>query len=517
MRIRFTTKLTLGLACLSGIVLAFGITGIIYIYQQHNNAQLILRNNHRSLIYANNMDDALLQMASSGHYSGKAAQQFRNNLQLQLHNITEPGEAVSSYYLLQAFNALMRHPGDAATINSLRAHILEVEKINQQAILAKSQAGHLSVQKAITVLVIIAVLLTLFSIIFINRLYAYDNIRLAQLKSEKARIEAIIRQMRDGIIGFDDNRQVLFINQAAARLFQLNEKQVIGMNADHLSQKNDLIKIALDKQDLTPVRMMQEDKPVYYQKEVIGRDADIPGEVLIFRDITPFQELAEAKTHFIATVSHELKTPISAVKMCLSLLKDQRVSHLDCSQRELLDSIEDDIARLLAITSELLDLAQVEAGNITLRQQDITANDIVQRATDAVRVQAKQKQVRIRIHLPETLPLIYADPEKTAWVLVNFLTNAIRYSPEQAMVQVRAERCGTQVVFTVQDEGPGIADVYLPRVFDRYFKVPGSGSQQGTGLGLAISREFIEAQHGSIHASSEYGRGATFSFSLPIK
>jgi signal transduction histidine kinase len=160
-------------------------------------------------------------------------------------------------------------------------------------------------------------------------------------------------------------------------------------------------------------------------------------------------------------------------------------------------------------------MSQVETGNIQLKLQPVQAADIVQQAIEAVQFKAQQKQVNLKLNLADKLPLVNADQEKTAWVLINFLTNAIKYSPDSGTVAIYVTQKNKWVEFEVTDLGKGIEEKYLPRIFDRYFKVPGS-SKTGTGLGLAISKEFIEAQGGSIQVHSEIGTGSSFSFLLNI-
>jgi len=213
-------------------------------------------------------------------------------------------------------------------------------------------------------------------------------------------------------------------------------------------------------------------------------------------------------------VSHELKTPISSIKMSARLLTDLRVGQLNGEQQELIRSITDDADRLLKITGELLNMSQVETGNIQLKLQPADPATIVDQAVQAVLFQAQQKGIRIHAAVADDLPLIQADVEKTSWVLINFLTNAIKYSPDQSGVEVAVYRSEDKVEFLVTDHGKGIDEKYLPRIFERYFKVPGTHDRNGTGLGLSISKEFIEAQGGHIWVSSQVGEGSRFGFRL---
>ena len=161
-------------------------------------------------------------------------------------------------------------------------------------------------------------------------------------------------------------------------------------------------------------------------------------------------------------------------------------------------------------------MAQVETGNIQLKLQQTSPQQVVMTAQQAVQTQATQRNIHIHYQVEEGLPAIQADAEKTSWVMVNLLTNAIKYSHENSIIEVIVKRSDNTVVFSVTDHGRGIEEKYLSRIFNRYFKVPGSIEKAGTGLGLAISKEFIEAQGGEISVTSTYGEGSTFSFSLPV-
>jgi len=161
-----------------------------------------------------------------------------------------------------------------------------------------------------------------------------------------------------------------------------------------------------------------------------------------------------------------------------------------------------------------LDLSQVETGNIKLDINKVDPRDIIALALEAVKFQAERKHVIIRNNALKDLPRIQADADKTTWVLVNFLTNAIRYSAENGSVQVNCMMSNGRMQFSVEDNGPGIDEKYLSRLFEKFFQVPGTPT--GTGLGLAISKEFIEAQGGNIGVESQVGRGSKFLFTLRV-
>jgi len=557
---KLKTKLSLGLSFLFAVILVFGILGIFSINRLSNDAEKVLKNNHESLVYSNNMLKALEKISSSE----KAKKDFDDNLKKQEANITEPGELEATREVRTNFTELLAAPADSSNYPQIRMGLQIINDLNQNAILKKNNIVQRTANDAKLWLTIIFTVLFLVTLTFIfnfpailsnpitkltegiveiagknyskriylkqkdefgelanafnsmaEKLNEYESSNLAQLRFEKSRIEIIINQMKDGIIGFDGKKKILFLNAVAEKLLGVKEADVLGKYSADVAVHNDLMRTLLQDAGKKELKIYADNKESYFSKDVLNvmNNEEVIGQVIVLKNITPFHELNEAKTNFIATVSHELKTPISSIKMSAQLLSDNRVGNLNQEQTELIKSISDDSERLLKITGELLNMSQVETGNIQLKLQPVRAADIVQQAVEAVQFKAQQKQVALKISIDDKLPMVNADQEKTAWVLINFLTNALKYSPENGTVEINATRKSNAVEFTVKDSGKGIEEKYLPKIFDRYFKVPGS-SKTGTGLGLAISKEFIEAQGGSISVQSEIGTGSSFSFIL---
>lgn len=560
---RLKTKLTLGIGFLFLVIVVFGVFGIISIHRLKGDADRVLKNNYETLVYNNNMLKAMEHLRSDS----LALRLFENNLLLQEKNITEPGEKDGTILVRQYFEQLRINRNDSVAQAGIRQSIQLINDLNQEAILHKNQNARDSAESAATWMTIIFTILALIAFtlvlnfpgvisnpirqlsagisaianknysrrihlsqkdefgdlanafnIMAEKLDEYEHSNLARIKFEKRRIEAVINNMRDAIIGFDEKRQVLFLNSVAESLIGLREKDVIGKYAPDLALRNDLMRTLLQDEPRAELEIFADGKKSYFVNERIEvrNEEERIGDVIVLRNITPFHELDEAKTNFIATVSHELKTPISSIKMSARLLDDARVGNMNKEQQDLLHSIKDDADRLLKITSELLNMSQVETGNIQLKIQAASAEDIIQHAVQAVQFQAQQKQMSIKTDIAPSLPGVMADLEKTSWVLINFLTNAIRYAPEASSIEVTASRKNDKVSIAVRDHGIGIDEKYLTRIFDRYYKVPGNYEKSGTGLGLAISREFIEAQGGNIWVESRIGEGSRFGFDFPV-
>ncbi len=357
-----------------------------------------------------------------------------------------------------------------------------------------------------------------------EKLQEYHNSNLYKLSFEKKRLETLINNMHDPIIGLDYEGIILFINDEALKILGLKKEDSIGKAAIEIAKTNDLMRsLVLNDAENSkkPMKIYADSKESYFEKEQVnititptGEEKAIEiGNVIILRNITFFKELNFAKTNFTATVSHELKTPISSIKMSLQLLENPNTGGINEDQKQLIESIKDDSQRLLKITGELLELSQVETGKIQLNIEKSNPYEIVSHATKAVKTKAEQKQIEIIIVAEANLPLIKADKEKTSWVLINFLTNAITYSSENSKIIVALKQKNNQIIFQVIDTGKGIDSHYKNKIFEKYFQIPGS-HKSGTGLGLAISKEFIEAQNGTIGVESELGLGSIFSIHL---
>lgn len=579
---KIKTKLRAGFGFLFVIVLGFGLIALFFLHSISSKAKLILKDNYESIGYVAQMR----KVVDAGGYPWPRTDPtvFERNLKLQKDNVTEPGEKIAVQRLAAGYEKLKNaRSAEAAAIaqREVRFALSDIEQVNLKAIRAKNETAKMEYSRAETYIALAAsfcfVVLFTFVVNFpgfvanplaqfsqgirqvgngnylqrlhfdnndeftelavsfnamAKRLHEWENSNLSKLKSEKSRIEAIIAQMQDAIIGVNEKGELLFLNQLAAKLIGLDEHSTVGLDVGELMQRNELLKNIIQSQgDNKMLKIYADERESFFQLESreivvpnIETDQNQPivasgrsaGKVFVLKNVTQFKELDQAKTNFIATVSHELKTPLSSIKMSLKLLKDIRVGEMNQEQLELLEHINDDSDRLLKITSELLDLSQVESGNLKLSFSLARPIEIVRFALDAVKLQADQKSIQLELSCEDDLPKVNVDLQKTAWVLVNFLSNALRYSSEKSKVLIEVERKDGLVVFSVRDFGKGIEDRYQKRLFDRYFQVPTDGmNKSGSGLGLAISKDFIEAQQGRIGLESGLGEGSRFFFSLP--
>ncbi len=350
-----------------------------------------------------------------------------------------------------------------------------------------------------------------------EQLEFFESSNLNKILFEKRRAEAVINSLKDASIGIDKNETVLFANGQALQLLGLSAKEIVGMKTADVSDRNDLFCYLLEEKATTPFKIVVDNKENYFVKETIDMGAATDGSrVIVLKNITSFKELDVAKTNFIATVSHELKTPLAASDFSIRLLEDQRVGTLTTEQQELVQSLKADNQRMLRILSELLNLSQVEAGKIQLSIRPVDIGKVVADSVSAVAAAAKEKNISIEETVEAGLPPVKADADKMVWVLNNFLTNAIRYSPEKSVVVIAVKKEGNEMAFSVTDRGQGIDESYQSRIFERYYQVPGRSDKKGSGIGLAICKEFVEAMGGRIWVSSKPGEGSRFGFTLSM-
>lgn len=570
---KIKVKLFLGVGLLFVMVMLLTILGGVYVNKLSVETKNILVANYNTLDYSRQM----LISLNDGIQKKENADKFFENLTRQQNNITEPGEKEYTDQLTKDFNILKKAYNDSI-FRKVNEDITNVMLLNMHAIQRKSMVATATADKAIFWITLVGTCCFLIAFVLLmnlpgnvanpikkltesikeiadqnyservhfekhnefgelanafntmaQKLEEYRAGNLEKLMIEKKRIETLINNMKDPVFGVDDNNRILFMNEEAGKISGLKNNNVLGKQIQDVAVNNDLIRSLISglfmgegeiEMTQAPMKIFANNKESYFEKHIIpikitptGESHEkLIGNVILLRNITSYKELDFAKTNFIATVSHELKTPISSIKMSTELLKNSNIGLLNEEQSSLVESIKEDAVRLLKITGELLNMTQIETGVIQLSVKPTPIKNMVEYAINANRLAAEQKQ--IKFYTQDTMPVAMVDNEKTAWVLTNLISNAIRYSYENSVVSISTEQDDNYVKITVKDNGQGIPPQYLEKVFDRYFRIPGT-RKEGTGLGLSISKEFIEAQGGKIFVESEFGSGTAFTIALP--
>lgn len=564
---KIKTKLTLGVGLLFLMIVLLSIISSVNIYKQKSDTEKILIANYNSLEYAKNMMLALDKISEDQRQTAV----FKDNLTLESKNLTENGENDAYFSLRSHFQNFLATP-NAETEKLIRNDLVEIMRLNMNAIVLKSDTAIATSQNAITWVISLGTVcfIIAFTLLFnlpeniarpireltesikqianknyhervhfegslefedlansfnsmAEKLEEYQSSSLSKQLMNKKRVEMLIANMHDPVIGLDENNSINFINEEALKISGLVREDILGKSAADIAVNNDLLRELLrnaTKESISdsPMKIFADNKESYFEQEIIPISI-IPtgelekkeaGKVILLRNVTAHKELDFAKTNFIATVSHELKTPISSMKMGAQLLKNEKFGLLNDQQKELLKSIEEDGERLLNITGELLNLSQAESGNIRLSIKDCNVADLVKTALYNNLTIAENKEVGLISQLKTTQEeIVKADFDKTVWVLNNFLSNAIKHSKAGQEIIVSTEKIADKVKFLVQDFGEGIDQKYHTKVFERYFQIS-EDHQNGTGLGLAISKNFIEKQGGEIGVESVKNEGSTF-------
>ncbi len=572
---KIKTKLNAGVGLLFLMIIVLSALSGWYINQLKKDTNNILAANYNTLQYSRNMLLALEEINSDP----LAYNVFEKHLEKQKRNVTEPGEKEATENIAVHFKFLKKQPDNAGLLSSIRKDIAELMQLNMVAIEHKSSIADETAKSAIAIISAAGMLCFIIAFILMvnlpsnianpiqilttsirqianenykervhfqsnsefgqlansfnvmaEKLQEYSESKLEKIIRGKRRIETLIDNMHDPVIGIDENRKVLFVNDEALKITGLQKEKFVGELIQDVAVHNDLIrdiiKEIIDENSKVSdiMKIYADGKESYFEKEIVDinviptgeKEHRFIGQVIMLRNITPFKELDLAKTHFLGTVSHEFKTPISSIQMGLQLLENNKIGNLNDEQKNLVKGIKEDSDRLLKITGELLNITQVESGSLQLNLQNSDVHTILDYALNANKAAADQKNISFRTKVKSGAESVWADSEKTAWILNNLISNAVRYSYENSIININITKENNKVKFAVADSGIGIEEKYISRIFDRYFRIPGS-RKEGTGLGLTISKQFAEAQGGAIYVESEYGAGSEFSFTLNQK
>jgi signal transduction histidine kinase len=313
-----------------------------------------------------------------------------------------------------------------------------------------------------------------------------------------------------------DQLALKLLFSGVTRLPKQVDEKVEGVRAtgkDFLpTQFEEAIKFHIDGQDryfLPRIVLLRDEKGATF------------GVAVILENVTRMLLLDDVKSNLISTVSHELKTPLTSVRMALYLLVEKTVGPLNDKQHDLVDTAREDADRLLRTLNDLLDLARLEQGPAQLELKPVSPAKLVEAAVHAAQEQAQEASITLETDIAAGLPEIRVDRQRVAYVFANLLTNAIKYSPRDSTVRVQAEigetRAGRKSVrFSVRDQGPGITPDHQEHIFERFYRVPGT-NKSGAGLGLSIAREIVVAHDGEIGVLSPAAGGSEFMFVVPVE
>jgi PAS domain S-box-containing protein len=341
----------------------------------------------------------------------------------------------------------------------------------------------------------------------------------------------ILDSLSSGVAAVDLGNRILFLNRALARSLGIDPEQWLGRPLSDLQELVDArliphgaFRTLLDELQETGGRFTKE---LQWRSgaQVIDLRQDgsplrdsagkIVGRVVAWHEVTREKTIDRMKTEFIAVASHELRTPMTSVKGSIDLILSGATGEISGDTQELLEIARKGCDRLVRLINDILDLAKIEAGQITLKPVPMDLTEAVERSLNCVRPLAEADQVALRLRRPEYLPLAHVDRDRIEQVITNLLSNAIKFSPPKGEVCAELSCDEESVRCTVIDHGCGIPEAELERIFDKFHQVTEMRRKGGTGLGLAIARALVHEHRGEIWAESKLNEGARFTFRLP--
>ncbi|HEX2927142.1 MAG TPA: ATP-binding protein [Ruminiclostridium sp.] len=360
-----------------------------------------------------------------------------------------------------------------------------------------------------------------------RRLQQYEQSTLGKLLAEKNKSVAIVKSISDPLVVLDPDYRIILLNDAFENIFGVSEEVLTNKHFLEGIRNGEIfnfISCAFKSDDETQqkifsVRANQED---YYFNIIVttvkDNNANLSGMIAVFQNVTQLKELEKIRTDFIATISHEFKTPLTSIMMGTDVLIDEGMGQLNEDQKQFIQAIREDSDRLAKLVNDLLELTRIESGRAIFKFKEYAIDDIIECAVKPFYQLSEQQDKSLYFKCEENMPLVVADFEKITWVLNNLISNALKYTNAGDEISVTAAlNKENMMCVTVKDTGLGVPKEYIDKIFEKFVQVKDADFEvRGTGLGLAVVREIIEAHQGHIWCESQLDLGSSFSFTLKI-
>lgn len=355
------------------------------------------------------------------------------------------------------------------------------------------------------------------------RLKQYEQSTLGNLMSEKNKTLAIVKSISDPLIVLDTNYKIVLLNDACEKFFEIHEEEVVNKYFLEVISNGELfehISSVLDTKEEYKDKIIQihSDEDYYYNVVVTtvkGNDINVTGLIVAFQNVTQLKRLERVKTDFVATISHEFKTPLTSIVMGTSMILDESMGSLNEDQKSVMNTIREDEIRLSNLVNELLELSKIESEKAIFNIMSCSIDIIIDNTLKHFYEQAEQKGVNLYYEHGDNLPRVYADFEKITWVINNLITNALKYTNAGDEICVSAYENDGKMLVSVKDTGAGIPTEFQDKIFEKFVQAKSQDMEvRGTGLGLAIVKEIIETHEGHIWCESKLDAGSNFVFTL---
>jgi signal transduction histidine kinase len=350
-----------------------------------------------------------------------------------------------------------------------------------------------------------------------NQMAAKLGEAFGEIEESRRRIAVVVESMAEGVLAFDAEGVVRVANPEGARLLAVRPEGAAGMAVDDLTTNAEIVgavRSALLADSTVRTVSLGERMILIHCTPLLEEDGAVDGAVLVLSDVTDRHRMEAAQRRFVADASHEMRTPIAALKGMLELLEDG-AKDVPKVRDDFIHTMQMEADRLSRLVGDLLTLARLEAGNLKLELAPEPAAELLDEVACLMRTLADQSDVALVVEAPTGVSVM-ADRDRVTQVLVSFTDNALKHSPAGTSIRLRAQPRADMVRFEVADEGPGIAPDELDRVFERFYRADSAREGSGTGLGLAIAKEIVDAHGSAITVQSELGEGTSFGFELPV-
>lgn len=366
-----------------------------------------------------------------------------------------------------------------------------------------------------------------------NRLSKYNEQTMESITLERNKLEAVLMSIANGVVVCDNYDTVVLINEQGKKLLEVEDEDIINTKINQYCDTNGELcfKEKIEQFKDTPLDDM-EGAPLAFNIEVaknviksvispmFSRNGDYVGYIIVLIDVTKEVEMEQLRSQFISNVSHELRTPVTVLRSYIDTLYNYGNDFDFNTQKEFIGVMNQEIIRLNTMVNDILDFSRYESQNLKPEMKPENIVDIINDCVDQVKILAEEHNLVFSIMIEPDLPQVMMNKESITRALTNIISNAIKYSPDGKRIKIRAERSriGDYLEVSVEDQGPGIAEEYQKKVFDRFFRVENdTHTVKGTGLGLHLVKIAIEKQHnGQVFVQSKVGEGSTFGFRIPF-
>ncbi|HEX9797255.1 MAG TPA: ATP-binding protein [Anaerolineales bacterium] len=379
---------------------------------------------------------------------------------------------------------------------SVRGHIIGVLGVDNRKV------GHNFSQEDLTVLRAMADYAAI----------AIENARLFhRSEAERRKLETILRQTENGVIVVDPENRLLLMNEAAQKAFAVNGGALLGRSVVEAIDDPRLLELLRTAGDgVRREEIEATDGRIFNAQRTAIEGV---GQAIVLNDVTHLKELDRIKSEFVTTVSHDLRSPLTAILGYVELI--ERAGEINDQQRDFIRRVQISVQHITDLVSDLLDLGRIESG-VDTTQESTPISVLARYAVEGLRTSAETKDVELEARLPDGLPLVSGDPIRLRQMIGNLLENAIKYTPAGGRVEIEAESEDHQVILRVTDSGPGIPPADQPYLFDKFYRGSNVAKDSpGTGLGLSIVKSIVDHHDGRIWVESKLGEGTTFTVVLP--